>query len=438
MTNNQIVVEMRQQLGAIVEQMKVLNDLVEKEKREFTTAEGQRWESLEQEVRRLEGQINRDEIQLGREAELARVGSNGSHQGELRVVGARWSTPAPAVSGSQGYETGTVLNPNDSFRTALEQRGNIKQGGSRYENVSLGALIRGIFSRSKESEVRAALAESSDSLGGVSVPDIVMARFVDTLRAAVVCMRAGAVTVPLTSDKTTIARTASDPVAAWRAEAGPVSESEPTFEAILFTARSLDVLIKASREVIEDSVNIEKALEAALRGAFAVELDRAALVGSGSAPEPRGVANITNVGSVAGGGALTSYDKIMDAVYEILKDNAPMPTGIIMPPRTAVALAKLKTGLTSDNTPLRVPELIANIPRYVTTSLPITEAPGTASRIIMGSFNQLYFGIRADLRIQVANELYAANGQIGFFANLRCDVQVAHPESFAMVTGILP
>jgi HK97 family phage major capsid protein len=200
----------------------------------------------------------------------------------------------------------------------------------------------------------------------------------------------------------------------------------------------LDVLIKASREVIEDSVNISEAIEAAIRGAFAVELDRVALVGTGTPPQPEGISGITGVGAVDAGGALTSYDKVLDGVYEILVDNGPMPTAIMMPPRTAIALAKLKTGITSDNTPLTLPPLIANIAQYVTTGLPINESPGTASRIIMGSFDQLYFGIRADVRIAVARELYAANGQIGFFANMRADIGVAHPQSFAQVTGILP
>jgi HK97 family phage major capsid protein len=80
--------------------------------------------------------------------------------------------------------------------------------------------------------------------------------------------------VPLTSDKTTIARTATDPVAAWRNEAGPVAESDPTFDGVVLEPKSLAVLFKAWCELIEDSVNIEAALEAALRGALAVELDR--------------------------------------------------------------------------------------------------------------------------------------------------------------------
>jgi len=84
--------------------------------------------------------------------------------------------------------------------------------------------------------------------------------------------------VPLTSDRTTIARTASDPVAGWRSENAAVDVSESTFEGVILVPRSLAVLVKVSRELIDDSVNIEQALEAALRGSLSVELDRVAWI----------------------------------------------------------------------------------------------------------------------------------------------------------------
>jgi HK97 family phage major capsid protein len=299
-------------------------------------------------------------------------------------------------------------------------------------------MIRAAVVGPKTDLERRALAEGTDSAGGFSVPDIVMARFIDKMRAATVTVRAGAQTVPLTSDRTTVVRIATDPVAAWRVENAAIAVSDPTYEGVILTPRVLAVIVKVSRELIEDSLNIESMLEASFAGSMAVELDRVALVGSGVAPEPSGISNTANVGAVAAGGALTSYDKLCDAVYEILVDNGAMPTAMVMPPRTTVALAKLKTGLTSDNTPLVKPPLIADIPILTTTSLPITEAPGTASRIIMGDFSRLMIGIRSALRVEVLRELYAGNHQYGFVAHLRADVAVEHPESFSQITGIVP
>lgn len=427
MTNNQIA-EMKQQRAEIAAKIKELNGLAEKEGRSFTFAEEERSEGWEREFRRLESQITRSELELAREAEAARNGNGGNSS-------ARFELTSQAVNGPVQFAE-DIIPSNRSFFDYMQSRGMIKR--QECEGVTLGALMRAMVTGPRTREERAALAEGADSTGGFSVPDIILSQWVDRLRAQTVCIRAGAVTVPLTTDKTTIVRTLTDPVAAWRAEAGAIALSEPTFEGIVFTARSLDVIVRASREVIEDSVNISSALEKSITGAMAVEVDRVCLVGSGTAPEPRGISNTTNVGSVAGGGALASYDKILDAVYEILVDNGPMPTAIVMPPRTAIGLAKLKEGVASSINPVQIPPLVQRMTQYVTTGLPVNEAPGTASRIILGEFSQLYIGMRTSLTIEVLRELYAANYQFGFLAHLRMDVGVAHPESFAQVTGVLP
>ena len=200
----------------------------------------------------------------------------------------------------------------------------------------LSAVSCGVCSnRTANGRRKRALGRGADSTGGISVPDVTLARFVDKLRAATVCIRAGAQTLPLTSDKTTIARTITDPTCAWRAEAGPIADSDPAFDGILFTARSLAVYFKVSRELLEDSVNIEAALEASLLGALSVELDRVALEGTGTPPN-REVIGTTNVGAVAVTAALASYDKILDGIYEILVDNAAMPTAMVMHPAPRV------------------------------------------------------------------------------------------------------
>jgi HK97 family phage major capsid protein len=73
--------------------------------------------------------------------------------------------------------------------------------------------------------------------------------------------------------------------------------------------------------------------------------------------------------------------------------------------------------------------------------MPVDETHGTAtdaSAIVMGDFRELWLGIRLQLRIEVLKERYADNLQMGFLAWLRADIQLAHPESFAKITGIIP
>ena len=156
---------------------------------------------MEREFRRLEGQITRDEIQLEREAEMAK-----SHRlipGQRRHPLRSWEQDSTAANRSNGYETATKsdLIANDrSFADHLQERGLIRHQ-REYEGLTVGGCIRSLVTGPRTTEEKRALAEGSDSTGGISVPDITLSRFIDRLRARTVCFRAGAQTLPLTSDK---------------------------------------------------------------------------------------------------------------------------------------------------------------------------------------------------------------------------------------------
>jgi HK97 family phage major capsid protein/HK97 family phage prohead protease len=317
-----------------------------------------------------------------------------------------------------------ILKPSDSMRTWLERSGRVEP---RARTLALGALLRAMVCGPRTDAERRALAEGTDSTGGFTVPDITAASFIDKLRAATVCVQAGARTIPLSSDKTTVARLATDVTVAWRLENAEITAADNTYEGVVFVPRSLAALIRVSRELLEDSVNIEAMLERSFAGAFAVEVDRVALRGTGTAPEPRGITNTTNVNSIAGGGPQTSYDKLCDAVGAILADNAPMPTAAVMSPAIFVQLAKLKE--TSTTAPLARPPLLDGITFSPTTGMPDTTA-------IVGGFTSLLLGVRSSLRVEVLRERYGEFLQVGFLGHLRMDVALEHPEAFAQITGL--
>jgi len=290
---------------------------------------------------------------------------------------------------------------------------------------------------------RRALAEGADATGGITVPDLTSAEFIDRLRAAVVCMRAGARTVPLRSDVTKMARLTTDPTAAWRAEAGPVVESDPAFDGITFAPKSLDVFFKVSRELLEDSINIEQMLEQSLIRAFAVELDRVALFGTGTSSQPLGLRNMTSVNQVVMGGGTTAaqllgFEKPIDALAALWTANVPGATAMLMAPRTLATLSKLRESATSGQQ-LIPPSVLTAFPWLQTTSIGIAETQGgtaTCSTLFLGDFSRMLFGMRTEMTIEVARELFRGNYQYGFFGHLRADVQVEHQESFARLVGI--
>lgn len=301
----------------------------------------------------------------------------------------------------------------------------------------IAAMVRG----TNDAAIKNALSEGTDSAGGYTVPKRLLSNVIDRMRSKSTVIQAGALTVPLDTQVTTIARIASDPAAGWRMENASVAESDPTFEGVTFTARSLAVLVKVSRELLEDSANIDQALTMAFAGAMAAEADRVALFGSGTAPEPRGIFNTTNVNSVSmgtNGAQLTSYGKLLDCLYELELDNAGKPTAAIQHPRTWRTIQGFAD---STNQPLQPPPALANLPQLVSTTVPINQVQGgasNASSVIVGDFSQLLLGIRQEMRIEILREAFASNLQYGFLCHLRMDVAVAHPESFCKLIGIIP
>ncbi|MEK8093338.1 phage major capsid protein [Methylocystis sp. IM3] len=313
--------------------------------------------------------------------------------------------------------------------------------GAAHPNVTLGDCVRAMLAPGTATpDVRAALSEGIDTAGGFTVPETLSSQIIDKLRAEAVCTRAGAITVPMDAPTVYLAKLDGDPTASWRGENATISESSPAFARVTLSARSLATVIKLSRELAEDSANLDATLRNALAKAFALELDRAALFGNGVA-EPLGVVNWTGINTVSlgtDGAALSGFDNFLDGIYEMHVDNAGDPTAAIMAPRTEKTINKMKDG---DGETLVRPPAIANLPFLVTTSVPVNQTQGIStdcSSIIMGDFSQLLIGMRTQLQIQVLRERFADNLQLGLLAYLRADVVLTHPESFTKIVGIKP
>ncbi|QIE42323.1 phage major capsid protein [Rhodobacteraceae bacterium SC52] len=324
-----------------------------------------------------------------------------------------------------------ALKPEERFSTWAKAR---NYGDNEYRGLSVGQYLRSMVVGGKSDLERRALSEGSDSAGGYTVPDVLSATLIDLARAQSVVMRAGAMSVPLTSDQNNIAKLLSDPVPAWRAEAGGVAESDPTFGLVQMVPRSLAVQTKVSVELMEDSLNLATELPRVLAAAMAVELDRVALLGTGTAPEPRGIANTSGIGTYAQDAASTKYSNLSRARTAILTANQ-TPTAFIMHPREEGRFVDL---VDTNGNPLTVPPRIAEIPMLTTTSIPIDGGAGNdESTIIAGDFARLMVGIRSEIRVEVLKtSAYASNLQYTLLAHMRADVAVTHPGAFYTLTGV--
>lgn len=343
--------------------------------------------------------------------------------------------PGEARNGSDDEIEGDIcpaLTPEQRFSTWAQARVPVE---SDYRGLSIGQYLRSMVLGGKTDIERRALSEGSDSAGGYTVPTVLSATLIDLARANSVVMRAGAQTVPLTSDTNNWAKLLTDPVPAWRAEAGSVAESDPTFGLMQMVPRSLAVQTKISVELMEDSLNLTTELPRVLAAAMAVELDRVALLGTGTAPQPRGIASTSGIGTVAQDAVITNYANLSKARTAILTANTGPVSAYIMHPRDEGSFTDLVDG---DGNPLGMHPNIAAIPMLTTTSIPIDGGAGDdESTIIAGNFSRLLVGIRSDIRVEVLKtSAYASNLQYTLLAHMRADVAVTHPGAFYTITGV--
>jgi len=211
-----------------------------------------------------------------------------------------------------------------------------------------------------------------------------------------------------------------------------------TLEAVTFTARTLISIVKASVELVEDADQIDDAIESALASALALELDRAALRGSGTAPEPRGVRNQTGVTITAAIGTPT-YADISQAVQTIRVANGE-PNAYIL---SALAAGTLDRLADTTGQPLQPPPSVAALRQLVTNQIPTNLGVGTnESEIYVGDWSSLMIGVRRSLTIEVSRQATTGTEsafdrlQVHIRAYLRADVQLATPAHFNVLTGV--
>lgn len=317
------------------------------------------------------------------------------------------------------------------------------KGGDASESVGMGEFMRGVAGLKTTDSAIKALSVGTNTAGGFAVPDRLMPQILSAMVPASALLQAGAGFVPLNDGAKSVTTAVVDtlPTASWRLEEGNVAVSDPTFRAVVAKPQSVATIIKVSRELLADGDDIDRALRFAIAQAFAKEVDRVGLRGSGTAPEPRGILNTSGVnayGMGTNGSAPVSYRDIMLGYKQILEQNGPRPTAAIMAPRSLIGYEAL---LDTTDQPLRKPSLLEPIQFLATSQIPTNLTVGTStdtSELYLGDFTGMYYLLRENLSIQLLHEAYAGTGHVGFLCHARLDVVIPYPKAFTVITGLRP
>jgi HK97 family phage major capsid protein/HK97 family phage prohead protease len=316
--------------------------------------------------------------------------------------------------------------------------------------VPLQVLFREDLERAAH---KRALSSGVAGLGGATVMSVVdPTLFTDALRARMIVGSLGARMLMGLSSNTLIPRKTATTTAAWLAEAGASSATDPTFDQVQLTPKRIGSFVEFSKQLAaQSSLEIETMIREDLSTTALVELDRAALVGTGTGNQPRGITNTSGIGAVIGGanGAAINYTHILELERQVAQPNGMVnlqACGYAINPATRSWLKRqLKVPGVSGPTimgdePLRDAGL-SSLNGYaagISTLLPNNGNKGTStgvcSTLIFGDFSQLMVGTFGGAAEILLDEIsLAPSGQNRLILNMFADVAVRYPASFAVM-----
>lgn len=277
--------------------------------------------------------------------------------------------------------------------------------------------------------------------------------FFDRLAAKSVGLASGFTVIATDKKSISVPKVTADPSAGWVAEGEALPESETSGETLTATPRKLGVIEGLTREVIQDSEPAALAIaENSIIRALALKLDLGFFEGSGTAPEPKGLKNVSGIQTISlgtNGESLSNLDPFAEALGMLEAENAE-GSAIVMNPRTWKGLTKLKELTSGSNKPLLqesagsgsqgIERTIYNIPVYLSSQLSTTETQGTsslASSIYVYDAGQIVAVRRQNTQVDVFPQWKFREDIQGVRATSRWDVAVPNPKAVVRIKGAL-
>ena len=277
-----------------------------------------------------------------------------------------------------------------------------------------------------------ALQEGTDSEGGYLVPDEYERTLVEALEEENV-FRQLAKVIRTSSGDRKIPVVATKGTASWIDEEGAYTESDDSFGQVSIGAYKVGTMIKVSEELLNDSVfDLESYIAKEFARRIGAKEEEAFFTGDGSG-KPLGILAATGgaeTGVTAASSTAITADELMDLFYS-LKSPYRKKAVWVLNDSTIKAVRKLKD---STGQYLWQPSLMAGTPdtllgRPVKTSAYMPVIAAGAKTIAFGDFSYYWIADRQGRSFKRLNELYAANGQVGFLGSQRVDGKLVLSEA---------
>jgi HK97 family phage major capsid protein len=204
-------------------------------------------------------------------------------------------------------------------------------------------------------------------------------------------------------------------VATWTAEEAAYTESDPAFGKVTLSSHKLGRIVKVSEELVQDSIfDLFDYLARNFGKAWGLAEESAIVAGDNSG-KPNGFVTAASTGKTAVGTTAITTDELIDLYHSLSR---PYRAGAVfsMADATLASIRKLKDttnqyiwqpGLQAGQA-----DMLLGKPVIATSAQPAMTTGLDA--VSFGDLSYYYLVERTGRTIQVLNELYAANGQVGY------------------------
>ena len=397
--------ELLEKRSSTVSQMKALADAAAKAQRDLTEEESTQFETLKNEERSIQKQIDRVEYlrSLERSAPADHVGD--SHNKDFEKL--KRSVSVQNII--QAQIAGRSLSGAElEYNKEAEKRSGKKAQGAF---IPFDALeTRATNNTTTAAELVAANHRPQDYIGALRSSNIVRQMGVRTLTGL-----SGDVVIPKFGTGLSLG---------WVGEEEAVPESNMSFDAITLTPKHTGGKTEMSRQLIQQSSpDIESLIREDLSFLVAKNIDEAILAGTG-VKDPLGILN--TIGVLTGTTPAT-WAEVLQLIQQIEDENI---TNLQW-----LATSALKTTLagieksTGTGQYLYQNGQVGELPFKVSANMP-------AKTAILGDFSQVLLGVWSEIDILVnpyAEPAYSRGG-VQVRAMATCDVAVRHPKAFLVLT----
>ena len=424
--------ELQEQRAAAVTEMRALNDKAETEKRDLTADETAKFGTLKTTINDLDTKISRAQTLADAERSAPAIvhGKVGDGQYEDR---ARDFSITKAIRGLLPTDLGGG-GVDIGFEKEISAEV-ARRSGRKFEGL---AVPDQIFHQEK----RTLLVGSSaaDLVPNPHRADL----FIDRLRNTLVTARLGATYLDgLVGSPIDIPRQTGSSVAQWVAEDGSLTETDPSFDDINLTPKTVGAMTSYSRRtLLNTSPSIETIVRNDLAQIIAQAIDNKAMTGDGTSNTPTGIMHASGVND-AGAGAAVTWEELLGFVAMIDGDNA--LGGSLGWAINPYVIKKLRSTLVAASTDSRMimdgPNELAGYPAVSTNQLS-GSAPGVSPAVggtmIFGDWSQLliasWTGI--DILLNPYETTAYAKGRVLVRAMKDVDVAVRHGEAFVFEDSV--